>query len=290
MHVGRAVLGHHVVDVAAGDHHARAALQVRHDSRLLAVIGHGRQHHDRLAAPAHGRAAHEIDLAADAAVETEAQRIRTDLAGEVHGQGRVDRHELVVLGDHEGIVGVAAGMEFEERVVVDIVVEPAAAHAETGDHLAGVDLLLAVGDDAGLDQVDDAVRDDLGMDAQVAFVEQVWKDRAGNAADTGLDRGLVLDQVGDVLADALDHVARGLGFEFDQAGVVLDKGVDLADVQKAVAQGARHVGIDLGHHVLGRERSGLGDIDRNPQADVAVLVGRADHDQRHVDRQSPALH
>ena len=52
-------------------------------------------------------------------------------------------------------------------------------------------------------QVDDAVGDQLGMDAEVAMVAQRRHDRVGDRADAGLDRGPVGHPFGDELGDAL---------------------------------------------------------------------------------------
>ena len=51
-------------------------------------------------------------------------------------------------------------------------------------------LPLAV-DDAGLDEVDDAVGAHLGLDAEVALVAQALQHCLGDAADAGLQRGAI---------------------------------------------------------------------------------------------------
>ena len=50
MQVHRAVLGHHPVDVAAGSHHARSGLELRHYPRNSPPRSGRRQGDDRLAA------------------------------------------------------------------------------------------------------------------------------------------------------------------------------------------------------------------------------------------------
>ena len=50
------------------------------------------------------RAAHEIVVSADAAVERAADRVRGGLAGEVDFQRAVDGHHVVLLGDLERVV------------------------------------------------------------------------------------------------------------------------------------------------------------------------------------------
>ena len=121
--VGDAVLRHHVVDVAAAGHDAGPRLQGRNDPRDGPVFRRRRQRDDGLAALRTRRPADEVDLTADAAVEQRSERVGTDLPGEIHLDGRVDRGHPVVLRDHERIVRVLGRVELDHRVVVDEVVQ-----------------------------------------------------------------------------------------------------------------------------------------------------------------------
>jgi hypothetical protein len=58
----------------------------------------------------------------------------------------------------------------------------------------GVHLLEAVRDDAGLDEVDHAVGEHLGVDAEVVLVHQRREHRVGNGADAHLQNGAVGDE------------------------------------------------------------------------------------------------
>ena len=99
--------------------------------------------------PARARgAADEVHLAAEARVDRAAHRVGADLAGEVHGDRRVDRHHLVVLRDHERVVDVVARVELDEGVVVEEVERPLRAEHERRDDLALVQRLGLAGDDA----------------------------------------------------------------------------------------------------------------------------------------------
>jgi hypothetical protein len=84
-----------------------------------ALAGRRRQRDHRFAAFRAGRAAHEIELPAESAVGPRADGIGTDLAGQIHLNGGVDGYHVVILRDHERIVDVAGGMEFEHGVVVN---------------------------------------------------------------------------------------------------------------------------------------------------------------------------
>ena len=74
----------------------------------------------------------------------------------------------------------SVGLKENERIVVYVVVESLGAHGEAGDDLAPVRGLLCPGDDSGLDEVDDGVGDDFGVDPQILLVhEELDHRRAG---------------------------------------------------------------------------------------------------------------
>ena len=96
------------------------------------------------------------------------------------------------------------------------------ADHEGGDDLAAVDLLARAGHDAGLDQVDHAVGEHLGVDAQVALVAQRAPRPLRDRPDPQLQGRAIRDQLGHVLADPPLHVAdAGVGC------VVVRRHVDL---------------------------------------------------------------
>ena len=79
------------------------------------------------------------------------------------------------------------------------------------DRLGAVELLGHAGDHAPLDQVGDAVGDQLGVHAEVAVVAQLLEDGVGDPADADLQRGPVRHPLGDERADApvrLAHLRR----------------------------------------------------------------------------------
>ncbi len=139
-----------------------------------------------------------------------------------------------------------------------------------------------------LDHVDHAVGEELGVDAQVLVVGQVLQHRVGDAADTHLQGGAVGDHAGNVLAD-LEVQLGTAALRRQRNGVVhLDDAVQPADVDEAVAQGARHLPVDLGDddaRFLGR---GFGGAHLDAEAAEAVLVWRRQRHQRGVQRQGAA--
>ena len=93
------------------------------------------------------------------------------------------------------------------------------------------------------------------------------------------------------------HVAGDGHVQFGDLGLLhgaqrargLDDGIDLADVDEAVAIGARHLVVHLGDHEAGSLGSGEGGVDADPEAAEAVSVGRRDLDERHVNGHGAAL-
>ncbi len=104
--VDRPILGNHPMYVAARGDHAGPVVEPRHNPRDRPARpgrGHG---HDRLAAATARRAADEVHLPADAAVEPEPDRVGADLPGQVDLQTAIDGDHVVVLGDDERVIGV----------------------------------------------------------------------------------------------------------------------------------------------------------------------------------------
>jgi predicted nucleotide-binding protein len=95
------------------------------------------------------------------------------------------------------------GWNSTKRVVVDEVVDALAAVDEARDDAAAMHMLQAVGNRASLGQINDAVREQLGVDAEVLLVRQAAQHGVRDGADPGLKRGAVLDEGRDIGADGL---------------------------------------------------------------------------------------
>ena len=234
---------------------------------------------------AHGGAADEVRLTADARVETGTDGVGRYLAGEVDLKRRVDAHHPVIAGDVQGRVHELGGPEVEERVVVEVVVETFAAHGEAGDRLAREQALLLVGDGALLAEIDHPVAEHLGVETEVLALAEQAQDRIRDLSDAELQRGFVVDQRCDVPRDRQGGLIGRDRRKLDQWLVVLDDPVELRDVDEGVAVNARHVAIDLRHDRLRRLDSGHDDVRRDPEAAVAERVGGAEHHEHHVQRQ-----
>ena len=170
--------------------------------REMVPLFRGRRNRDdRLAAFGARRAAQEIHLPADAAVELVADGVGADLPGEIDLQRGIDGDHVVVAGDASGIVDIGGGVKFEDGIVVDKVKQLPGAESEAHDDLARLEVLALAGDDTGFNQRDDAVGNQFAVYAEIFAVHQERQHRVGNAADAGLKHRAVFNQAGDVARD-----------------------------------------------------------------------------------------
>src|SRR4029077_11871910 len=96
--------------------------------------------------------------------------------------------------------------ELGQRGAVDEIIEFPRAKAKARDHPTTVERRTRAGDDASLDQLEHAIGNDIGMDAEIAALLEMLQCLVGYAAEVDLQRGAVLDDVGDVARDLLRDV------------------------------------------------------------------------------------
>ena len=164
---------------------------------------------------------HEL-IGFDAHVQKPPQHVQ-DVVGvhvgehQVAGEGRVDGDHAVVAADDKRIVGVSAGMELEDGIVVDEVVQTACSQDKAQDHFSGVQRLLFVVDNTLLDQFHDTVADHLRVNAQVLLVLQIVEDRIRDLSDSQLQRRTVFDlprNIPSYLSRDIRHLALGVLEDF----------------------------------------------------------------------------
>ena len=107
-----------------------------------------------------------------------------------------------MLTDNIRIIDVLGWVEFEEGIVVDVIVEPLRAHTETGYNFAPVERLFCTGDRPAIDKVDNPVAEHFGVDAEVFFVFQESCQCLGDPPDPALNCAAVLHEPAYVLTDA----------------------------------------------------------------------------------------
>ena len=67
-------------------------------------------------------------------------------------------------------------MQFEDRIVVDVVVESFCTQDEPSDHLARVNRLGGIGDDPGFDRLHDPIGKKFRMDTEVFVILKMTQD------------------------------------------------------------------------------------------------------------------
>src|SRR4051794_16786672 len=231
------MLGDHVHHVGSSAGDDVAGGQVDDDAaRAHAVTLIGRGHADeRLPADRGVRAAHELRLPARAADVAVAGGLAGCLALQVHLRGAVDRHDAFVLHDGVRLVGQVDGVAQEVGVAVGGLVLHLRPDPEGAHDLAGVERLLGAGDDAGAVEIDDAVGEHLGVDAQLthAALAQQRADGVRHRSDADLQAAAVLDLGGDQLRDGAVGIAGRQVWDLRKGPVVArDHVVDLALVHR----------------------------------------------------------
>ena len=91
-----------------------------------------------------------------------------------------------MAGDLLGIADLIDRQEQETRIVIHEVVEPPRPQAVAGDDPIAMARLAATRHYAGLDQIHNAVGDDVAMDAEVAPIREMAQRLVGDAAQPDL--------------------------------------------------------------------------------------------------------
>ena len=149
---------------------------------------------------------------------------------------------------------------------------------------ARLEVLEFAGDHAGFDERDDAVGDQFAVDAEILAIHEHGEHGVGNAADASLEHGAVFDQVGDVARDGGLRLGDLGALHFGQRTRGFDQHIQVADVNKAVTEGARHLIVHLGDHEAGTVGGGQGGIHAHTIAAEPVRIGRGDLNQRNIER------
>ena len=109
----------------------------------------------------------KIYLPAHPAILGCANRLGTDLPGQIHLQGAIDGHHMVKLTNDLDIVGVADRTQLNHGIIIQKVHEAARPNDKAGDHLAPVKGLTGPGNDSPLDEVEYTLGEHFAMDAQI---------------------------------------------------------------------------------------------------------------------------
>ena len=237
------------------------------------MLGGRAEHHEALAASRVHRPPGEVRLPAARRVVLTVDGLRGALAHEVDRDGRVDRDEAVLLRDHARVVHVANRPQLERAVLVQEVVETPRPERERAHGLRAVELLGHSVDHPALDEVHQAVGDELGVHAEIPVIDERGHHGVGDGADARLDRRPVRDALGHEGRDPVVDVGAVGRRHLDERAVDLDPTDHLAHVDLVATERPRHLGVRL------QEEPGPTDERRHvvgiqAQAEVAVAIGR----------------
>src|SRR5262245_39966626 len=180
------------------------------------------------------------------------------------------------------------GKQLNTRVIVHKVVEPSRSHAIAGDNTIAMTRFAAACHNAGLDQIHDAVSDDVTMDAEVAPIPKMTQRPIWDPAQADLQGRAVVDDRRDIAGHTLGNLAD------IRMNVLRDRHVNHyerikpVEMNHALAVGARHRWIDLSDNGACNAQYCRGEIHGNTEADKAPGIRRRNLKQSHVDGQPSA--
>ena len=141
---------------------------------------------------------------------------------------------------------------------------------EARDGAVTVHLLVAIGDDATLEQRYQPVAEHLGVHAEVELVLEEGEHRVENGADAHLQRGAVVHQGRDDVPDARRHVGLHGWRALDERTIREAERVYARERHHGVSMRARHAVVDLGQHERGVVGGGHRGIQARAERAVAV--------------------
>jgi hypothetical protein len=126
------------------------------------------------------------------------------------------------------------------------------------------------------------------VDREIAAVAQEAQHLVRHPAEADLQGRSVVDEPRDVARDLLGDARGGFVHVLHDRRVHRHERGDPLRRDPPATMDPRLVGVHLGNHRAGGLHRGQGDVDGNPQAAHAVLVGWGDLDERDVERKQPA--
>src|SRR5262245_15442980 len=108
-------------------------------------------------------------------------------------------------------------MEFDQRVLVDKVIEPLRPPTKTSHYLPCVEIFAGAGDTAALDEIYHPISEQLGVDAQILAIREAFCHRRRHSPTTDLQAVAVPNQ--------RRHVSAELAFDFGhhRPGIFLER-------------------------------------------------------------------
>src|SRR5262245_9595365 len=178
------------------------------------------------------------------------------------------------------------GPELDAGVLVEKLEQPPRADRARGDDLVPVRSLARARDDALLDEVDEPIREQLRVNAELAVAIEQPQHGVRHGADASLERRTVRDTFGDQRCDATVDVRRGARGQLNHRSVRGTPAGELAHVQLVLPERARHQRVHFDEKGdLADERCRI--LGVAAEREVAVPVGRGDRGDDERGRERP---
>ena len=189
------------------------------------------------------------------------------------------------LRDPPRVVDEVDRQQLDRPVVVQPVVEALGPEAERRLDLVAPQPLVDAGDRAAIDEIDDAVGQQLGVDAEVAVVAQRLEHGVGDPADADLQRRPVGDVLDDGGRDRPVAVVRLRGRHLHQRPVRLAPAQQLGRVDLVEPERPRHPRVDLEEERHAPDQRGHV-VRVGAEREVPVAIRRAGGGQHERPRQA----
>ncbi len=144
-------------------------------------------------------------------------------------------------------------------------------------------ILGATVDDTPVNEIDEGVAEHFGVHSEVVLFCQQGQKGAWDLANSGLDAASIRNKFGDVLCDAVADLIDFACVMLQHRPFAPHHAGNVINVDECVAEGAGHVGVDLGNDLFGNSAGSQSDINADPKRAVAMLVWGRDADHRYVD-------
>src|SRR3989442_1570786 len=237
-----------------------------------------------------GGALEKIYLPAHPAILGCANRLGTDLPGQIYLQGAIDGHHMVKLTNVLDIVGVTDRTQLNHGIIIQKVHQATRPYDKAGDYLASVKGFAGPGNDSPLDEVEHPIGEHFAMDAQVTPIGQCLKDGVRNGADTKLQRRPILDQIRYMPAYLPLHLVGRLLPHLMQGPIPVHRVIKLGQMHEAIAVGPGYLRIHEGDDLAGIIDRLTCRIDGRAEGAIAMLVRGRDLNERHIDGPGSAWH
>jgi len=277
------VLSNDVVDVSTSGDDTSAWFESG-DNLGITLLGSGLDRNDGLTTFGESSTTHEVHLATDTGEDVLTDGVSNDLTGQVDFNGRVNGMDLGVASNEDRVVDVLHVKHSDKWIVVHEVVELLGAVQEGRDETVGIELLELIVHGTRLNEWENTVREQLGVNTEVDMVRKRSKHGIGDVADTHLEGRAIRNEARNVLTDLELDVSDGLRCDLVHGEVAVNNRIAGVDVNHTITVGARDLRVDDSNNVLGGLNCSKGAVNGETKRAVTVGVRGRDLNEGEVER------